>query len=68
MNIVLDFNPADISEESLQSVKPKTIGWKAYDLLQTGCFLKSLGGQEITIPDGVIISSTLYNDSLKKNC
>jgi transcription antitermination factor NusG len=66
MNIVLDFNPADVSEESLQSVKPKTIGWKAYDLLQTGCFLKSLGCQEITIPDGVIISSTLYNDSLKK--
>lgn len=70
MNIILDFNPEMVSEESLHSLNPKIVGWKAYSLLKTACYLKKPEfqniAQNITIPQGVVISSAVYDDYLKK--
>jgi len=72
MNIVLDFNPGSISKKSLPL--PKLVGWKAYDLLKTACYLKEPEFQNIaqnttqntTIPQGFVISSDVYDEYLKK--
>ena len=63
MNLIIDF---DTNELPKNHMKPSTIGWKAFNLMKNADYLKNLQKQKIKVPKGLIVTSSFYENSIRK--